>query len=93
MPPRQLQAHPGGRLDYEEENRVKVEHPTAGQVIRMGESLHTQWHQYFLGDGAPRDRVDIQGVVIMGDGECRENLSPANEFAPLRWIGESPSGL
>jgi len=71
------------RLDDEEDNLVEVEHPTAGQVIRMSESLHTRWRRYFLGDGAPRDSVDVQGDVIMGDGERRENLSPANEFAPF----------
>ena len=70
-------------LDDEENNIVEIEHPTAGQVIRMSQSLHTRWRQYFLGDGGPRDSVDSQGDVIMGDGESRENLSPPNKFAPF----------
>jgi hypothetical protein len=56
-----------GALHEDEDTRVEVEHPTAGIVIRMDETLHQRWKREFsdLSDG---DTVMADGTGLGGEG-------------------------
>jgi hypothetical protein len=54
-------------LEDEDDMRVEIVHPTAGQVIRMKETLHEVWRERF-------GTIDGEGDVVMSDGSKNENL-------------------
>ncbi|KAG1844153.1 hypothetical protein F4604DRAFT_1884476 [Suillus subluteus] len=57
--------------------RIEVPHPTAGQVIRMDETVHQRWRREFSG-------TDEEGDVSMEDVVIGEGSSAAvNRFAPF----------
>ena len=65
-------------LDLSDDRRVVIEHPTAGRVVRMAETLHLKWRRYFLGE-EERD-VDDMGDVVMGDVT---GAAFSNKYAPF----------
>jgi hypothetical protein len=57
--------------------RMEVPHPTAGQVIRVDETVYQRWRREFSG-------TDEEGDVSMDDGGLGEGSSAAvNRFAPF----------
>ncbi|KAG2348106.1 hypothetical protein BDR05DRAFT_876002 [Suillus weaverae] len=53
-------------LNVDEDRRVVVEHPTAGAIMREGETFVESWHRHILGDRLQFDGngdVDMEGVA------------------------------
>ncbi|KAF9025712.1 hypothetical protein BDZ89DRAFT_918642, partial [Hymenopellis radicata] len=66
--------------DNNDDTRVEEEHPTAGKVIRMDQSLHLRWRTIFGEDTKSSD-----GDVEMGepDSPSPSNPLPSNIYAPF----------
>ena len=60
----------------EGDDRVVLEHPTAGRIIRMNETLHERWKKMFRGDQEDED-------VSMDGGEYSVGEEGDKRFAPF----------
>jgi len=62
--------------DEDGDERIIIEHPTAGQIIRMDETLHERWKKIFR-------RNDIDEDVLMDGGDDSNGERDDNKWAPF----------